>query len=358
MYGYSEHTPLNLKSILERVSEEQIFEMVLGYFPVEYVRVVSPFREDDTTPGCFFSNFNDKLWFVDFADKIRHRDAINMVQDMYGFTFKQALAYIDNHFELGIGNSNPIPVKHKREEHSSRPVKKGIGEIHFKPRDFIRKDREFWSQYGISKQNLIDDGIFPIIWYSVFSKRFSDTLIIRPNTVSYAYTQFSDLHGDIQEGKVKIYTPHLKNKGKWITNCTGDEVGSYQFLPAMGDKLVISKSYKDCRVLRNLGITSVWFQNEGMIPSLEILEDLYSRFNEIFIFFDNDETGIESSEKIVQAFNSLGPRKASAISLPKVLLDEGIKDPSDTYKEKGKQYLIDFLKVWNLINEIDNTELF
>ena len=40
----------------------------------------------------------------------------------------------------------------------------------------------------------------------------------------------------------------------------------------------ITKSYKDCRVLRNLGLNSIWLQNEVAIPSRNIFEDLCKRF--------------------------------------------------------------------------------
>ena len=59
---------INKKKILEYVSEEQIFELVFGFEPVECEYVESPFR-DDRNPGCWFQYCpSGKLRFVDFAN--------------------------------------------------------------------------------------------------------------------------------------------------------------------------------------------------------------------------------------------------------------------------------------------------
>ena len=56
--------------ILEYVSQEDIFQLVFGYKPIEFEYVTSPFRED-TNPGCWFEidlNTN-KLRFTDYYSK-------------------------------------------------------------------------------------------------------------------------------------------------------------------------------------------------------------------------------------------------------------------------------------------------
>jgi len=353
MYDYSEYIPLNFNTILERVSQQAIFEMVLGYKPIEYMRVVSPFREDDTTPGCFFSTYNNKLWFIDFADKTTHRDCINMVEDLFKISFYDALRHINNHFQLGLGSmkstdtilqNNIIPEKLSLKP--KLPV-----DIEFKPRDFNDEDREYWTKYGISKNNLLIDGVYPVIWYKLYSARLKTHIVIRPTKVTYAYTGFVDMEGNIQSNKIKIYTPYLSTKGKWVTNCIANDIGNIQNLPLTGEKLVITKSYKDCRVIRNFNIDSIWFQNEGMFPDIEILMDLCNRFEHIYIFFDNDSVGIETAIKLSELLNSIIPDKSTVIFLPKSLLKIDIKDPSDTIHKKGEKYLKKFLKSNNLLGD-------
>ena len=84
------------------------------------------------------------------------------------------------------------------------------------------------------------------------------TVIIRPKTISYGYYEFVP--------RVKIYTPSApKHRGKWITNTNINDIGGLEQLPISGDKLVITKSYKDRRCLTNYGINTIWLQNEGII---------------------------------------------------------------------------------------------
>jgi len=40
-----------------------------------------------------------------------------------------------------------------------------------------------------------------------------------------------------------------------------------------------------------------WFQNEGIIPHDFVFISLLNRFNEIIVFFDNDDAGITASIK-------------------------------------------------------------
>ena len=108
-------------------------------------------------------------------------------------------------------------------------------------------------------------------------------------------------------------------------------------------QLMITKSYKDYRVLRNLGVNVTWFQNEGSVPNN--LKKIINGYKDVIIFFDNDYTGLEASEKLV---NIIG-NKAREIYLPIPLLEEGIKDASDMYLKKG----VDELKLFLTKNKIN-----
>ena len=80
-----------------------------------------------------------------------------------------------------------------------------------------------------------------------------------------------------------------------------------------------------------------------MIPTNDYLLPLCKRFDNIVIFFDNDNTGKEAGEKISNLINSHLPGKSKFIHLPDELLESKIKDPSDLIHKKGLQVLIEFL---------------
>ena len=127
-----------------------------------------------------------------------------------------------------------------------------------------------------------------------------------------------------------------------------NDVGGINSLVSFGRQLVITKSYKDWRVLKNIGLNVIWFQSENMFPSISILQDLASRFTNFTILFDNDEAGIKAGEKLLNLLFELqsGVRR---VNVPFDLLEKGVKDPSDLRKRYGEVKLLDFLKTNKLI---------
>jgi hypothetical protein len=338
-YGYVEGTSayLTKENILERISQEDIFKMVFGSTPEEHKYIKSPFREDKT-PDCYFEWYKDILYFIDWAEatKRKHRDCFNAIQDTYGVSFFKSLEII----ATNIATSTVIkPPSIKREITQNEKVNK---DIPFKARAFNNaKDREFWSGYGITKANLMEDEVFPVIWYKIFSKRFKTYVVIRPNTRSYIIGNFGE--------RIKIYTPDIVGQGKWVTNCNQNDIGGNSSLITSGPLLVITKSYKDYRVLKNQGLEVRWFQNEGQKPCEEYLLNLVGGFEKVVVFYDNDNTGIKASAEIAEYINTIYPNKAISLSLPIKLLKENISDPSDLYKIKGEEELQKFLRKNKLI---------
>lgn len=348
MYGYSKYAPLNKEEILNRATEEEIFNIVIQGEITEGSYYKAPYRIDNIG-DCYFERYEGKLTFVDFASPypIKAMDCFNIIGYTFNASFTETLEIINDKLSLGLGDNigkvrDKIPERNKVEE---RIVKKVIKErvITFLPRQFSYKDKKFWSKYEITKQNLIDDKVIPISLYKSIS-RSGKPFVIKPFDICYIYTEFKG-------NRRKVYRPYAPDKqAKWFTNCNQNDIGSIKHLVKKGDKLIITKSYKDCRVLRNQGVNSIWFQNEGMIPSKEILIKLLKRFKEIIIWYDNDNTGIGSSKMISEYLQSLNPNIiVRTVILPPKLLQENIKDPADYIASRGKQALLDFMKQKNLL---------
>lgn len=326
---------IDMNKILSVVTQESIFSLVFGFKPKEYEYVTSPFRED-SNPKCWFEyDHKGFLRFVDFANpkiikgiRMKSINCFDAVRVYYNLgNFYLTLQFISDKLIEG----KPLPKKPvvRREVREKLPV-----EIFVKPRKFTRIDAEYWKKYEISRQNLIDDKVFAVE-QSIMTNTKSG-VVSSNHAMSYAYTGF-------ENNRLKIYSP--KNKtGKFLTNCRAEDVGEIESLADDGEILVISKSYKDCRVLRNQDLNCIWFQNEGMMPSDEILADLGSRFEYIIVFFDNDNAGINAAKVVVDRINSLYPGKAFSVHLPLELLEQNITDPSDLIKEKGKVALTKFLE--------------
>lgn len=336
---------IDKNQILKFVSEQEIFKLVFGYEPQEYDYVVSPFRKD-TNPGCWFSySLSGKLRFTDFGSPI-YMNGVKMISidcfDAVQYYFKlpnlyQTLRFIKTHL---IDGKN---LKERPKE-ESRPVKeKEKTLIRFVPRDFTLADKKYWfDRYQIHKESLIQDKIFPVEKYAVI-KQDREPLIFRSNHITYAINNFSS-------GNVKLYAPLRRDKFKFISNCVGNDIGGDDFKNIEGETLIITKSYKDYRVLKNQGIKHcIYFQSESMFPELHLILVMIKNYNKIVVLFDNDTVGLESAEKLSNLINSIFPNRSVFISVPIALQAKGIKDPSDIIHKKGRKSLLEFLNYHSLL---------
>ena len=326
---------ISKESILDLVTQEQIFELVFNFIPQEFDYVVSPLRYD-RTPGCWFTyHTNGVLYFIDFAHTRTHSDCFNIVQDFFQFpNFYLTLEYI--HKTLIQGKVGLEPIVNKEE--TKKIVKEKV-KLLIEARQFNPADVKFWSQYGIRKKHLVEDRVFAVQKLFALNTK-SGSHIIDCKDIAYSYNDFS-------EARKKVYFPMREGRKRFLTNCTKNDVGGINSLVSYGKELIIAKSYKDYRVLKNNGKNVVWFQNEGMIPNDSILTLLVTHFNSIIVWFDNDQPGIIASEKVKNYINTLVPGKAKNLWLPERSLEVGIKDPSDCIaKDKVlfNQFLKDFTK--------------
>jgi hypothetical protein len=321
---------ISKESILSLVSQEDIFQIVFKVRPQEYVYVVSPLRNDNI-PGCWFSYHNGTLYFVDFAHKRTHSDCFNVIQDYFQIpNFYLTLQFIYDRLIKNKTDLKPLPVVNQKKKNKKV-------NLLIEARPFKTDDGTFWSKYQITKQNLIQDKVFPLKRVFALNTK-TGSHVFECNEIAYAYTDFL-------ESRKKIYFPIREGKRRFITNCNQNDVGGINSLPPFGSELIITKSYKDYRVLKNSGKNVVWFQNEGMIPSEPIIHSLVKPFRSIIVWFDNDHTGITASEKIKQQINTTFPGKAKNLWLPERALELKIKDPSDCIY-RDPLYFEQFLKTF------------
>lgn len=321
---------IDKKTIFEYVTQSQIFKMVFGFLPRQYQYVKSPFRED-STPNCWFEMYDDKLLFKDFGNpKKKHYDCFDAVQHHFKLNnFYETLKFVSD--TLISGKQLTKIVKHNVE------ITKRVGvTIDSFARDFEFRDAKFWLDFDIGKDELMEDQVFATQKYKVINGKNGD-YVVRPDTICYTFAEF-------EGGRKKLYLPKKKGKGKFITNCNKNDIGSLQHLVPCGNKLIISKSYKDCRILRNLGFNAIWFQNEGMMPDLVYLLSIVKNFKDIIIWFDNDRTGIEAARKISSILKIYLPDyiKVRVLWLPEPLLEKKVTDPGDFVKK----FSIDELRVF------------
>jgi hypothetical protein len=341
MYGYEDHVDITPEQLLQKITQEQIFEFVLEE-PFDWsARYISPFRID-RKPGCRFEQRDDgTILFVDFGERYltgrTHRSCFRMVIDKFNATLQTSIKIICKAFNLSMNSEDYSKSIITTATYSKQTSTSTHSETHidFTPKEFNRYDTLHWSQFLIKTDHLKEDNVYSVFRFSKKNQKGFSTFT--PYRYCYAI-DFIDA--------VKIYQPYNTNY-KWITNCNEDHIGNIDNLPAIGDELVIQKSYKDHRVLRNLllDFNVIWFGNEGVVPSMEILVNLSQRFKLITIFFDNDMAGTLAAMKLVEIFNSIRPNSARMVHLPNFISRKLThKDPSQFIHKEGRLDLIEVLK--------------
>jgi DNA primase len=124
--------------------------------------------------------------------------------------------------------------------------------------------------------------------------------------------------------KRKLYFPQTKGKYRFLSNVDSTIVQGWTLLPKYeSDILFITKSYKDILTFNLLGFWAIAPNSEHAFIPEQVMEKLKKRFRNIYVWFDNDESGIKGGDQFANKFQL--PFTYNPIGQP--------KDPSDYVKE-------------------------
>ncbi|NCC41935.1 MAG: hypothetical protein EOM21_21505, partial [Gammaproteobacteria bacterium] len=297
--------------IFSQITQEQIFEKYLGVKVQTKRHFVNPLRNDNRVT-CKFKYFGNDLIFTDFSGWFSG-NCIKLVMFLQGINYHKALETIKDDFLLT--SSSFIEYEPK----TLKPKPKERTKFNIKHRNFNKHDAAYWKSYSISSKTL-----------KTFNVKAVKNITIEGSNFRYFYN-----YGDpayvyyFDKNEVKIYFPNRK-EFRFLSNTTS--IQGYNQLPKYDDLLVITKSLKDVMCLYELGIPSVAFQAETVIPSKDIIENFKFRFENVYTFYDFDLTGIRTTNKIKKLYN-----------LPYIFLTNGrfgsfnygAKDISDYIKMNG-----------------------
>lgn len=292
-------------------------------------KINAPYRSDAHPSLYLFIGNNGKLMYSDFARNMTG-DIIDLMSKIWctdAVHTKERIVKDIPNFESKGYVCRTLTTKHHK---SNRKVSTNLA---IKVRQWKPYDFEFWEQYGISKAWLEFGDIVPI------SHFFLDNTPIKADQYAYAYIERKD-------GVVtyKIYQPKSE-RYKWINSHNSSVWDLWTKIPQSGDKLIITSSRKDALCLwENTGIPAVSLQGEGYVPKEKVIEELKSRFKEIYVFYDNDFDKEENHGRIF-AESLCDKFKLSKIEIPDYYQS---KDPSDLCKNYGRY------TVYTLVNSLIN----
>ena len=316
---------ISLEDVLDKTTEANILSYYLGINKIP-ILICSPLRHEKHPSFGIYSTDGVKCFYKDFSTK-DCGTTFSLLGKMWNLPYTKVLRKIYNdliNFNGGVSvKGTPLKGVKSISTLNSNSI------LQCKTREWRDYDIEYWKQYGVSLAWLKYADVYPIS-HKIIIKNNQKYIL---NADKYAYVFVENKEGNTT---IKIYQPYNKDGYKWASKHDGSVISLYTKIPKTGDKLCICASLKDALCLwSNIGIPSIALQGEGYCMSNTAIEDLKSRFKNIYILFDNDKAGIEDAKSLSETTGFTN------IELPHFY---GGKDVSDLYKSKGKKEFIKIIK--------------
>jgi hypothetical protein len=327
---------MNLESLEIRPSVQSIYsllgqERVMAFYFSEEIRLgkkyINPFRKD-TNPSCTFRwSQSGNLYFVDYATEKVYYTPIDVACMRTGYGYPDILYKIESDFQLTSLN---LEDKERLKMETKLSVVPEVKPANIKVKliKFNKKDLEYWGNFGISESML-----------KYYDIRKVDKAWIGDD-IWYLNNEFDPCYRYKEKDKFKLYRPFADKKNKFRSSYFGGILEGYNQLPHKGEILVITKGLKDVMTLSSLGINAVAVRSENTPLSENAYEILQSRFSQLYLWFDADEAGKIGCKKMMDKYG-----------IPCLFHEEKWgKDPSDIYKNYGKEKLIEICKQLEILS--------
>ena len=293
--------------ILENITCEDVYLKYFGDYPVLNKKYYSPFQQENTPSFCFYYRAGE-IRFKCFSTG-NVGDCIAFVGLQYGKTYEQALDIIYYDFKLS-----------KKSKSKSRRVLELVEEEYKEQLDVVLRkweeyDINYWLQYGISRTTLDIYNVKPVSTFWV------------NNTLKWSNNEINPIYRYRFGERIKVYRPLNKDKkSKWRSNCDRRDIQGFKQLKYDSNIVFITSSLKDVMCLYELGYEAIAPQAESNYLEPKLIEYLESKYDQIILFYNSDEPGIKSTNKILTQYVSI-----KNIYIP----IEIAKDPSDCIKNIG-----------------------
>lgn len=248
--------------------------------------ISSPFRKDSNPSFGIIKGSKGEFIFKDLATG-ESGDCIDFVQKLFMLSYFEALSKIATDFKVtklesffykDMSHIKTTVKEMSDEERGRLEASQSKAELRIRRRDWNNDDANFWFSNGITYNILMFYEVVPISHFFVNNNPYV------ADKLAYAYIEHKD---DVET--YKIYQPYNTTGFKWLSSHDSSVWQGWTKLPEKGTDLIITKSLKDVMsIVSTLRIPAVALQSENTKPKPEVIEYLKSRFNDLYIFYDND----------------------------------------------------------------------
>lgn len=314
-------------SILDKITEYDIYKM---YMPHQNWKInvvtYSPFR-NEKNPSFIIGYRGGALRFVDFGDSSKKGGCFNFVMMLFNVSLNDALLMIDRDFDLGIVSGSSTKEYERIVADYVQPTATSKREyfIQVKTRKFTHEELAYWNAYYQDIDDLRANNVYSIDTVYLNKQKFP----IKDTELRFGY---------LYEGHWKIYRPFADKKNKWMPNNVPITMMDGLDDITDCDVAFINKSKKDYMVMKKVFPCCCAVQNEGMgCFSEENVEFIKENSERQILSFDSDETGVKNSKLISDKFGF------EYCNVPRIYLDEGIKDWADLARIHGLKTIEKYL---------------
>lgn len=312
-------THLTTDSILEKISDYDIYKF---YMPHQNWKInvvtYSPFR-NEKNPSFIIGYRGGTLRFIDFGDSSKKGGCFDFVMMLFNISLYDAMLMIDRDFDLGIISGSSTKNYERIVSDYAQPTATSKREyfIQVKTRKFTNEELAYWNGYYQDIDDLRANNVYSIDTVYLNKQKFP----IKDTELRFGY---------LYEGYWKIYRPFADKKSKWMPNNVPITMMDGLEDITDCDVAFINKSKKDYMVMKKIFPCCCAVQNEGMgCFSEENVEFIKENSERQILSFDSDETGVKNSKLISDKFGF------DYCNVPRIYLDEGIKDWADLARIHG-----------------------
>lgn len=319
---------LTRDNILKHIDQRSIYQ---HYFPQMIVTgknvYLNPLRVDNKVGSCHFNWYKNNFYLFDKATN-EQIDCFEFIKRTFNCSFYEALYKINLDFNLKLlAKEDKITTKFKRSKPRKpakiryKPEYKSRVRFHIVKTSWSEKHLSYWSKYKIDVQTLEHFNVKPLSKYYVNYGGRSWILkydYLKQDDPCFAYRFYKK-----NKLSVKIYRPEAEDQqnDKWKTDIDSSIIQGWDQLPSSGDTLIITSGLKDVMCLYKMNIPAIAPNCEHSYIKDKVIDELKQRFQNIYILFDNDSSGMLAAERSSNVYN------VPFIELP--YIDEPYKDVAD-----------------------------
>ena len=294
--------------ILERVTQEQIFERYLGISVQCNVLLKSPLRKDHNPTCSFYYNSQGRLRFRDFSGHF-WGDCFDIVAFILNVESKDKRAFqliihtIAKDFKIHKYSDNTEVQKYDIITKDFFNKKKAKGKLIFKviPREYNYHDIEYWNRFNVNLNLLQHGKVYAAEEIYISRDGYNFTRIYRYAVKDPAYCYYGG-KGTFNIEDWKVYYPFRKEKGEQRFHSNSSFLQGKHLIT--GGKIgIITKAYKDVLSFRSFGLQAIAPSAESVLLTMPDFEFMRDNFDIIVSCMDYDYAGIRMAQLLKKTYD-------------------------------------------------------